>query len=131
VFGRIVLSFAPIGFTMAHAADRKIAALVIDGLNNHDWPAGTRAIRNILEGSGRSTVNVCTWPCKLDFARYAGVIDNFNGGHLDDGARWQRETEVALEKFVRDGGGLVVFHAANNAFLHWPEFNDMIGWAGA
>src|ERR1039458_3592619 len=25
------------------------------------------------------------------------------------------------------GGGLVVFHAANNAFLNWPEYNEMIG----
>jgi type 1 glutamine amidotransferase len=29
--------------------------------------------------------------------------------------------------YVRNGGGLVVFHAANNAFLEWSEYNDMIG----
>jgi type 1 glutamine amidotransferase len=127
VFRRIFVSFALICVSVAHAADRKISALVIDGMNNHDWAAGTRAIRTILEGSGRFTVDVCTWPCQPDFTRYGVVIDNFNGGHLDDGVRWPRETEVALENFVRAGGGLVVFHAANNAFLHWPEFNDMIG----
>ena len=31
------------------------------------------------------------------------------------------------EEQIREGGGLVVFHAANNAFLNWPEYNDMIG----
>jgi uncharacterized protein len=35
--------------------------------------------------------------------------------------------ERALEAYVRGGGGLVNVHAANNAFLHWPAFNEMIG----
>jgi len=97
-------------------------------MNNHDWEAGTRAIRSILEGSGRFKVDITTWPAKPpDFARYDVVVNNFNGGHLKDGTRWPRETEVALEKYVGNGGGLVVFHAANNAFPEWPEYNEMIG----
>lgn len=28
---------------------------------------------------------------------------------------------------MREGGGLVVFHAANNAFFEWPAYNIMIG----
>ena len=109
------------------AADPKLSALVIDGMNNHDWAAGTRAIQSVLEGSGRFTVTVSTWPATPDFHHYDVVIDNFNGGHTADGTRWPREVEQALERYVRGGGGLVVFHAANNAFLNWPEFNDMIG----
>ena len=35
--------------------------------------------------------------------------------------------EARLVEFVRNGGGLVSYHAANNAFLAWPEYNDMIG----
>ena len=109
------------------AADRKLSALIVDGMNNHDWAAGTRAIQSILEGSGRFTVEVCTWPKHPEFRGHDVVIDNFNGGHLATGTRWPREIEQALEAYVRDGGGLVVFHAANNAFLEWPAFNDMIG----
>ena len=45
----------------------KLTALVIDGMNNHDWAAGTRAIQSVLEGSGRFSVRVCTWPAKPDF----------------------------------------------------------------
>jgi type 1 glutamine amidotransferase len=104
-----------------------LRALVIDGMNNHDWKAGTRAIRSILEGSGRFRVDVCTYPAKPDFKGYDVVINNFNGGHLADGTRWPRDVETALAEFVRKGGGLVSFHAANNAFLNWPEYNDMIG----
>ncbi len=54
-------------------------------------------------------------------------INYFNGGHRENGTRWPSEVERSLEDYVRGGGGLVVFHAANNAFLHWPAYNEMIG----
>ena len=67
-----------------------------------------------------------------DFSRYRAVINNFNGGPTDAGIRWPGRVEEALEAYVRGGGGLVVYHAANNAFLHWSAYNDMIGlgWRG-
>jgi type 1 glutamine amidotransferase len=114
-------------FSGAAAADRKLSALIVDGMNNHDWAAATRAIQSILEGSGRFTVDVATFPTKPDFAKYDVVINNFNGGHTATGTRWPPETERDLVTYVRNGGGLVVYHAANNAFLDWPEYNDMIG----
>jgi type 1 glutamine amidotransferase len=112
---------------MCHAADRKLTALIVDGANNHDWAAGTRAIRSILEGSGRFTVDVATYPAWKSLSGYDVVVNNFNGGHLAEGKRWTREQEAETERYVSNGGGLVVFHAANNAFLNWPAYNDMIG----
>lgn len=108
-------------------ADRKLSAIIVDGVNNHDWSAGTMAIRTILEGTGRFTVDVATYPKLPDFSRYDVVINNFNGGHTETGTRWPASAERALETYLRGGGGLVVFHAANNAFLQWPEYNQMIG----
>ncbi len=113
--------------TCSFAAEPKLKAVIIDGVNNHDWASGTAAIQSILEGSGRFTVDICTFPKLPDFSRYDVVIDNFNGGHTRTGTRWPVESERVLEAWVRAGGGLVVFHAANNAFLDWPEFNQMIG----
>jgi uncharacterized protein len=113
--------------TACSQAATKLSALIVDGMNNHDWAAGTRAIQAILEGSGRFTVEVCTWPKRPEFRGHDVVINNFNGGHTATGTRWPREVEQALVEYVRGGGGLVVFHAANNAFLEWPEYNDMIG----
>jgi type 1 glutamine amidotransferase len=109
------------------AADRKLSAVIVDGLNNHDWAAATGAIQTILEGTGRFTVEVCTWPKLPEFSRYDVVVDNFNGGHTATGTRWPADAERALEAYVRGGGGLVVYHAANNAFLNWLEYNRMIG----
>jgi type 1 glutamine amidotransferase len=115
------------GASVCFGADRKLSAVIIDGVNNHDWAAGTAAIRTILERSGRFTVEVCTYPKLPDFVKYDVVISNFNGGHTEKGVRWPAEAERALDAYVRGGGGLVVFHAANNAFLEWPEYNRMIG----
>lgn len=112
---------------LAYGAGGTLSVLIVDGMNNHDWQAGTRAIQSILAGTGRFRVDVCTWPQRPDFTGYDVVVSNFNGGHTKDGTRWPRETEQALEKFVQGGGGLVVYHAANNAFLEWPAWNEMIG----
>jgi type 1 glutamine amidotransferase len=41
---------------------------------------------------------------------------------------WPDEFQKAFEGKVKDGKlGFVVFHAANNCFSNWAEFNQMIG----
>ena len=119
-------------------SEDKLAVLIVDGINNHDWRTATRELQALLIESGRFTVDVSTTPpadapatawdaWHPDFSRYRVVVNNFNGGHTDAGVRWPRPVEDALEEYVRGGGGLVVYHAANNAFLHWRAYNDMIG----
>jgi type 1 glutamine amidotransferase len=58
------------------------------------------------------------------FSDYAVVVSNYNGD------RWPAEVETAFEAYVRQGGGFVSYHAANNAFSDWPEYNAMIGLGG-
>jgi hypothetical protein len=126
-------------FALAGAAQPpKIPILLIDGINNHDWHASSRAILAILNATGRFDVTVSTTPpreaaagawdsWRPDFSRYRAIFVNFNGGHLDDGIRWPKPVEDAFVAYLRDGGGAVIYHAANNAFLHWPEYQDIIG----
>lgn len=120
------------------AQTKKLRALVVDGINNHDWQAGTKEIRCILEPTGLFTVTVSTSPPKdapradwdawrPDFKGSDVIVSNFNGGHLADGVCWPRAVEESLEEYVRRGGGFVSFHAANNAFLGWDDYNEMIG----
>jgi len=117
---------------------KQLSVLIVDGINNHDWETGTRAVKAILTATGRFTVEVSTTPpreaaqaewnnWRPQFAKYNAVLVNFNGGHKDDGIRWPAEVEQSLEKYVSAGGGLIVLHAANNAFLHWAAWNEMIG----
>ena len=122
---------------LAQAAT-KLSVLVIDGINNHDWKAGTRVIRSVLEATGRFTVDASTSPGKdapasewqawqPNFRNYDVVVNNFNGGHLPDGVRWPRRVEESLEAYLAKGGGFASFHAANNAFLQWDAYNEIIG----
>ena len=113
----------------------KYKALLIDGQNNHKWEETTPLIKSALESSGLFTVDVATSPpsgsdlsgFKPAFDGYDVVVSNYNG------ASWAAATKDAFEKYVRDGGGYVSVHAANNAFPEWKEYNRMIalgGWGG-
>jgi type 1 glutamine amidotransferase len=129
----------------AMAADA-VRVLLIDGQNNHDWKATTPVLKAMLEKTGRFTVEVLTSPPKLDpkadeaatkaheeawakfrpeFAKYQVVFSNYND--IGKGDPWPDEVRKAFEKYVQDGGGLVVYHSANNAFPQWDEWNKMIG----
>lgn len=64
---------------------------------------------------------------KPDFSNYDVVVSNYNG------EPWPAETKAAFEQYVRNGGGFVSVHAANNSFPEWEEYNRMIalgGWGG-
>lgn len=135
-----------------------IFVLIVDGQNNHgNWPQTTQIMHDMLEETGNFHVDVYrtrfVWnggelvakypadnvsdPALLstpktdplfspDFDRYDVVISNFGW----KAAAWPAETEASFERYMKQGGGLVVVHAANNAFPHWPAFNEMIGLGG-
>ena len=113
-----------------HAAAMK--ALIVDGQNNHDWKGTTPHLKKDLEATGLFEVDVATSPAgkddmasfKPEFKKYKLVVSNYNG------ADWPKETQTAFEEFVRDGGGFVSVHAANNSFPNWPAYNQMIGLGG-
>jgi type 1 glutamine amidotransferase len=114
------------------ASSPKIRVLIVDGQNNHAWQKTTPLLKAALEEAGLFTVDVATSPpskqkmddFKPDFAKYQVVVSNYNG---DD---WAEPTRKALESFVANGGGFVSYHAADNSFPKWPEYNKMIGVGG-
>ena len=118
-------------------AEDKIRAMIVDGQNNHDWRKTTPILKASLEATGRFQVDVVTTPdqgksietwqaFRPKFSDYGVVISNFNG------QPWPQPVQKSLEEFVSNGGGLVIVHAANNAFPEWSEYNKMIGlgWRG-
>ena len=121
----------------AGAAD-PVRVLIVDGQNNHNWKGTTPILQDFLTKSGRFTVDVVTSPPNKSskdawqnfhpkFSDYAAVVSNYNG------ELWPEQVQRDLEAYVAGGGGLVIVHAANNAFPEWAEFNKMIGlgWRGA
>ena len=130
----LVLSLLP---WSADAAD-KLRVLIVDGQNNHNWKGTTPILQDFLTRSGRFDVAVATTPpgkspaeawnsFRPKFREFQVVLSNYNG------ELWPEPVQRDLETFVSDGGGLVIVHAANNAFPQWSEFNKMIGlgWRGA
>ncbi len=120
------------------SAAEKLKLLIVDGQNNHNWKSTTPVLKSFLEKSARFTVTVATSPARNgkeadwakfrpDFASADVVLSNYNG------QLWPKPVQASLEKYVARGGGLVIVHAANNAFPQWGEWNKMIGlgWRGA
>jgi uncharacterized protein len=118
--------------TVIRADAATIRALLIDGQNNHDYKSTTPHLKKVLEETGLFAVEVATAPSrggdmssfKPKFADYRVLISNYNG------ESWPVETQDALVKFVRGGGGFVSVHAADNSFPNWKEYNEMIGVGG-
>ena len=112
-----------------------IKVLIVDGYSNHNWQLTTEVIRGIIEPTGLFEVDVSTAPETADadgwdewrppFSNYDVVIQTCNsyGGRPD----WPEEVKTAFESYVRSGGGVYIWHSANNSFMEWPEYNQMIG----
>ena len=59
-----------------------------------------------------------------DFTKYDVILSNYNG------ASWPEKTKAAFVQYIKEGGNLVVVHAADNSFPNWKEYNQMIGLGG-
>ncbi len=114
-----------------------LKALLVDGQMNrsHDMLGTSVLLKQQLEETGLFTVDHARSPAKGEdmsgfrpnFAGYDVVVLNY------DGDEWPEPTKQAFVDYVRNGGGVVIYHSADNAFPKWKEFNEMIavgGWGG-
>lgn len=137
----IVLAGLVVSLVSSAGGAEKIKVLIIDGQSNHNWAKMTPCMKETLLSVGRFTVDVSTLPSnkepnekwaqwKPQFAKYDVVVSNYNDGGK---CRWPKERREEFEKFISQGGGLVVVHAADNSSTDWPAYNLMIavgGWGG-
>jgi uncharacterized protein len=116
-------------------AAEKIKVLIVDGPQKyHENEKTTPLMKSILEqvpifevGLSRSTAESCQdGSYKPDFGAYDVVVINEGFGSND----WPEATQKAFEKYMAEGGGMVSFHAANNAWPKWKEYNKMTGLGG-
>ena len=117
----------------AQAPVPPLKALIVTGQNaSHDWQISTAALEQMLEDTGLFQVDVAESPApgaKMDgfappFASYKLVVLNYYGD------MWAPSTRRAFSSYVKNGGGVVVFHAASIAFAGWPEYNEITGLGG-
>jgi uncharacterized protein len=118
-------------------AAEPIRVMLLDGESGgsyHKWQLTTPVLRKQLEETGLFKVDVVTAPpangdfaaFRPDFTKYAVVVWNYDA---PDG-RWPSDLQASFEAYVRNGGGFVSVHAADNAFPGWAAFNEMIGIGG-
>jgi type 1 glutamine amidotransferase len=109
--------------------------MLLDGQSGgayHAWQLTTPVLKKELEETGLFQVEVVTAPpsggdftrFKPDFKKYAAVVSNL------DSPEWPSDLMTSFEQYMKDGGGFVVVHAADNAFPRWRAFNEMIGIGG-
>lgn len=59
-----------------------------------------------------------------EFSKYNVVVLNMN---MPD---WNDKAKTEFERYVKNGGGVVIVHEANNAFPKWKEYNQITGLGG-
>ncbi len=129
-FGLLIRIGCPI--LTSSPAPQTLKVMVITGQNNHDWKTSSPILKQILENTRLFEVDVATSPPRK------GDMDNFNPNFtlyqlvvLDyNGDSWSARTQRAFLDYVKAGGGVVIYHAANNAFPGWKEYNEIIGLGG-
>jgi uncharacterized protein len=132
--GAIALGLMLLGGTAAHAAG-PIPVAILDGESAgtyHNWRLTTPVLKRELEETGLFAVTVITAPPSSegfnqfhpDFSQFKAIVMNY------DAPDWPAELRAQFEKYVSEGGGLVIVHAADNAFPDWPAYNAMIGVGG-
>ena len=114
---------------------KPIKALVVSGQNNHNWQVSHKVLKQILDNSGLFVTDIeLTAPAGGDMSSFTPDFSQYDVVVLDyNGDRWPAETDLAFVQYVRKGGGVVIYHAADNAFAGWEEFNRIIalgGWEG-
>ena len=134
-FGKLFFVVFSLLLAYTVSARKPIKTLLITGQNDHNWQVSHVVLKQILENSGRFDVDFVISPEQgkdmsgfvLDFSPYQLVVLDYNGDS------WPEETNRRFLEYVQNGGGVVIYHAADNAFSKWPEFNRICalgGWEG-
>jgi type 1 glutamine amidotransferase len=122
---------------MTAAAAPPIRVMLLDGEQAgayHAWQETTPYLKRMLEDAKIFQVDVVTAPPRggdfsafqPDWSKYQVVVSNYDAP--DD--RWSDTLKASFEQYIRNGGGFVAVHAADNAFAGWKEYNLMIGVGG-
>lgn len=107
-------------------------ALIITGQNNHSCEKSTPILKEILDNSGLFATYIAKSPAAgEDMSGFTPVFSDYDLVVLDyNGDAWPAETNASFEEYVKNGGGVVVYHAADNSFPEWEEYNKIIGLGG-
>jgi type 1 glutamine amidotransferase len=123
-----------IGFFLLTSCQEQRAykALIVTGQSNHNWAGSAPILEKLLDQTKLFSTDVATTPpakgdmsgFQPDFKKYNLVVVDYNGDS------WPEKTKAAFLEFVSNGGGVVIYHEADNSFPEWKEYNEIIGLGG-
>jgi type 1 glutamine amidotransferase len=122
----LLIALLFINFNLFAKKQEPVRILILSGRNNHNWEETTTQLKKIFSDEERFSVSVTQKPDTLkmeDFEKFDVVLSNWNSWPEND-VRWSAETEQALSRFIKNGGGFVTFHASTSTFYEWPEFKE-------
>jgi hypothetical protein len=133
----VVIGMAMLAASSAGRGTAPIRVMILDGESAgtyHDWQRVTPVLKTMLDETALFDVAVVTAPPATgDFNRFNPAFTAFQVVVMNYDApdeRWPAPLKASFEKYMSEGGGLVIVHAADNAFAEWPAFNEMIGVGG-
>ncbi len=132
-----VIVFLLVGLIPDGAQDARLPVMILDGESAgpyHDWRLVTSVLEAELTETGLFDVDIVTAPGTEGelsgfmpaFGDYAAVVLNYDAPD----ERWSESLKESFERYVEQGGGVVIVHASDNAFPNWDAFNRMAGVGG-
>ena len=101
-----------------------IETLLVTGKNNHDWARSAPFCRDLMQQSGKFNVHLTEQPADIladraALSKYTLLFIDYNGPD------WGAEAKKNFVDAVRNGAGVCILHAANNAFTGWKEYEEI------
>ena len=101
-----------------------IQTLLITGDNNHDWARSAPFCRDLMQGTGRFSVELTERPSEIlanraELSKYQLFFVDYSGPD------WSDEAKMHFVDAVRGGVSVCILHAANNSFGGWREYEEI------
>ena len=111
---------------------KRIQVVIVTGQNNHNWQVSSKMLKQIYDSSELFNATIVTSPAEgedmsgfnPDFSKFDLICLDYNGDS------WTEKTQKNFVNFIKKGGGFVSYHASDNSFPNWEEYNRMIGVGG-
>ena len=113
------------GFNTGSCRSQKVRILILSGRNNHDWQSTTPELAGLYENSGCFLVEISNRPDTLvyaDLENFDVILSNWNTWP-DNDLRLPATWENDFTRFVKEGGGLIFFHAGASSFYGWDDYH--------